>query len=306
MFLFDWNKNRPINDIKTGTFQVYLGIFAIMARENLYKSLEVYYEKVDCCPLRDRQFNFFEFVYVLSGNGIHTINGNCLAFDAGDLFLITPTDYHAFDLQNTCEFMVIRFAPNYVKTYGGQRVDHIECLLHYASHLSSSILLDKDDKQTVASLMDVMKRMVDQDNVYQEDLLRHFVNGIIVIAARNISAIKPDNLSPNADIRILNILDYIQENIRYPDRLKIVAIAKKFGLAPTYLGNYFRKQCNESIQHYISSYRIRQIEHRLRFSDRRVHEIADEFGFADESHINKFFKRHKGLSLKAYRTTQSA
>jgi len=78
-------------------------------------------------------------------------------------------------------------------------------------------------------------------------------------------------------------------------------MAEKFGLSSTYLGSYFRKKCDESIQQYISSYRIRLIEHRLRFSDKRVHEIAHEFGFADESHINKFFKRHHGLSLKKYR-----
>lgn len=105
-----------------------------------------------------------------------------------------------------------------------------------------------------------------------------------------VSIIKPENLSPHADIRILNILDYIQEHIRYPDRLKIGSIAQQFNLSPTYLGSYFRKQCNESIQQYISCYRIRQIEHRLRFSDRRVYEIAAEFGFADENHINKFLK----------------
>ena len=272
-----------------------------MARENIHKSLEVYYEKVDSCPIRDRQFNFFEFVYVLSGKGCHSINGNRLPFKYGDLFLITPKDIHAFDLENTCEFMVIRFAPCYVKSYSWQSIDHIECLLYYASHLSGSILVNSDDKQMVASIMDGIRRTVDQDNIYSEDLLRHFINAVIVIAARNISIIKPENLSPNADVRILNILDYIQENIRQPDRLKIVVIAEKFDLSPTYLGSYFRRQCNEPIQQYISSYRIRQIEHRLRFSDKRVHEIAEEFGFADESHINKFFKRHKGMSLTKYR-----
>ena len=276
-----------------------------MARENLYMSLEVYYEKVDTCPLRDRKFNFFEFVYVLSGKGTHSINGNRLVFDTGDLFLITPSDCHAFDLDHTCEFILIRFVPSYVKTYSWQSINHIECLLHYASHLSGSILINSDDKTTVASLMDAMRRTVEQDNVYSEDLLRHLVNAIIVIAVRNIFIVKPEQLSPHADVRMLGILDYIQKHIRDPERLRIVAIAEQFGLSPTYLGSYFRKQCNESIQHYISSYRVRQIEHRLRFSDRRVHEIADEFGFAVERHITKSFKRYTGTSLTAYRLSLS-
>lgn len=272
-----------------------------MARENIYQSLEVLYEKIDQCPLKDRQFNFFELVYVISGIGDHIVNENKIEYAAGDLFLITPNDCHGFDLKGICEFMVIRFGENYIKEYQWKSIDHIECLLYYASHLSGSVLVNNEDKKMMGLLIRNLQQAVEHDSIYNEDLTRHLVNAIIVVAARNIAAIKPENISSNADVRILQILDYIQENIRQPKLLKVEVIANEFGLSPTYLGSYFRKQCNESIQQYISSYKIRLIEHRLRFSDKRVHEIADEFGFADESHINKFFKRHKGKSLKAYR-----
>lgn len=272
-----------------------------MARENIHKSLDVYYEKADCCPLRDRQFNFFQFVYVLSGKGTYSINNNKLSFGAGYLFLITPKDYHKLDIHGICEFIVIRFASSYVKSYSWSSIDHIECLLYHTSHLSGSVLANKDDKQMVNSLMINLRYIVKEKNLYNEDLIRHLVNAIIVIAAKNISIVKPQNMLSSPDNRILEIIDYIQTHICQPNLLRIAVVAEKFGLSSTYLGSYFRKQCGETIQHYISSYKIRLIEHRLRFSDKRVHEIADEFGFADESHINKFFKRHKGVSLSAYR-----
>ena len=270
-------------------------------RENLYQSLEVFYERVDECPLRDRQFNFFELVYVISGSGSYSVNGNKVIYASEDLFLTTPNDCHEFNLDGMCEFIVIRFGKNYIKEYQWKSIDHIECLLYYASHLSGSILVNHDDKQMVNKLMQHLHWTIAHDAIYNEDLKRHLVNAVIVLAARNIAIIKPQNISPNVDMRILNILDYIQEYIRCPELLKIPIIAEKFGLSPTYLGSYFRKQCGETIQHYISSYRIRLIEHRLHFSDKRIHEIADEFGFSDESHINKFFKRHNTISLKAYR-----
>lgn len=283
-----------------------MGIFASMARENIHQSLEVFYEKVEECPLRDRLFNFFELVYVISGNGVHLVNGNKIAYSAGDLFLITPNDYHGFDLDGICEFLVVRFGENYIREYQWKSIDHIECLLYYASHLSGSVLINNDDKKMTGLLMQNLQQAIEHQSVYNEDLIRHLVNAVLVLAARNIAVIKPENISSGADIRILQILDYIQEYIREPKLLKIETIANEFGLSPTYLGSYFRKQCNESIQQYISSYKIRLIEHRLRFSDKRVHEIADEFGFADESHINKFFKRHRGKSLKAYRVEVSS
>lgn len=276
-----------------------------MARENIYQSLEVFYEKVDECPLRERAFNFFEMVYVIEGVGHHTVNGNRFSYNKGDLFLITPNDSHDFDLDGTCEFMVMRFGENYIREYQWKSIDHIECLLYYASDLSGSLIVNEQDKKIVESLIQNLQQSVEYVGMYTEDLIRHLVNSILVIAARNLALVKPNSTSLTIDQRILLVIDYIQENIRYPELLRITVIADKFGFSPTYLGSFFRKQCNESLQHYISSYRIRLIEHRLRFSDKRIHEIADEFGFTDESHINKFFKRHKGLSLKAFRNVKA-
>jgi len=274
-----------------------------MPKENIYQSIEVFYEKVDHCPLRDREFNFFELVYVISGCGVHVVNGNKLAYHAGDMFLLAPHDRHEFDLESICEFMVVRFRESYIKEYQWKSIDHLECILYYASHLAGSVLVNREDQEMVALLMQNLRQAIAHQSIYNEDLNRHLVNAVIVIAGRNIAVMKPNGISSKSDGRILQILDYIQENIREPELLKISAIANQFGISPTYLGTYFRKQCGETIQSYISSYRICLIEHRLRFSDKRVHELADEFGFADESHINKFFKRHKGLSLKGYRNT---
>ncbi|MBB1138675.1 AraC family transcriptional regulator [Myroides sp. WP-1] len=277
-----------------------------MGRENIYQALEVYYEQIDSCPLRDRIFNFFELVYVVAGKGKHTVNGNRIEFQVGDLFLITPQDCHEFDLEGMCEFMVVRFGESYVKDYQWKSIDHIECLLYYASQLSASVLVNEEDKHVVHQLMQTLRQVIAIETMYNEDLVRHLVNAILVIAARNIAMIQFEPLSNNTDMKMVSILNYIQEHIREPEQLKVTVVAPKFGMSPTYLGSYFRKHCGESFQSYISAYKIRLIEHRLLFSERRINEIVDEFGFADESHCNKFFKRHKGSSMSAFRKANSS
>lgn len=272
-----------------------------MSRENIYQSINIYYESAEECPLRDRQFNFFELIYVLSGTGLLEKNGNKIAFKAGDLILITPNDSHAFHLASLSDFLIIDFDKSYINEYQWKSIDHIECLLYYASHLAGSILQETADIRMVQSLMQSLLEAVKGEDLYSEDLKRHLVNALLVIAARNISKTKRNGLNTNADKRILKIIDYIQANICCPQELRVPVIANAFGLSQTYLGSYFYKHCGETLQHYISSYRMRLIEHRLRFSDMRINEIVDEFGFVDESHINKFFKRHRGMSLKAYR-----
>ena len=75
-----------------------------------------------------------------------------------------------------------------------------------------------------------------------------------------------------------------------------------FGISQSYLGRYFKKHTNETMQGYIGKYKTKLIQHRLKFSDKRLNEIADELGFVDVSHFNKFFIHESAISPYVYRS----
>ncbi|MEP6803450.1 MAG: AraC family transcriptional regulator [Flavobacterium sp.] len=275
-----------------------------MRKENMHQSVEVLYKKVDECPIVNSQFSFFQMVYVLSGNGFLHINGNAITYQTGNLMLLTPNDYHTFDIVNTTEFLLVKINSEFVKEYKSKSIDHIGCLLHYATHLSGCILKRKEDEFLVKSIAESLVHTLDNTDIYDEDLTTHYVNALIVIAARNIATIKPSGIKESADKRILEIINYIQANIFVPQKLKAQVIAEKFDISDTYLGSYFKSHCGETIQSFIANYKIRLIEHRLSFSDMRINEIVAEFGFSDESHLNKFFKKHRNISLTGYRKSK--
>ncbi|WP_337968300.1 AraC family transcriptional regulator [uncultured Flavobacterium sp.] len=272
-----------------------------MRKENMHQSVEVIYKKVEDCSMVNSQLSFFQMVYVISGTGFLRINGNSILYQTGNLMLLTPNDYHTFDISTPTEFLLVKLNTEYVKEYRSKSIDHIECLLHYASHLSGCILKRKADEFLVRSIAESLIYAIDNKDIYDEDLISHYVNALIVIAARNIAVIKPSGVKVSADKRILEIINYIQGNILFPQKLKASAIAEKFDISETYIGSYFKNHCGETIQSFVSNYKIRLIEHRLSFSDMRINEIVAEFGFSDESHLNKFFKKHRNISLTGYR-----
>ncbi|GIQ59266.1 transcription regulator [Flavobacterium collinsii] len=267
----------------------------------MHQSVEVIYKRVDQCPLVNSQLSFFQMVYVISGSGFLHINGNAISYQTGNLMLLTPNDYYRFDIITTTDFLLVKLSSEYAKEYKSKSIDHIECLFHYASHLSGCILNRKADEYLVKSIVESLVYTMDNTDIYDEDLVIHYVNALVVIAARNIAKIKPLGIKESADKRILEIINYIQENIFFPQKIKVSVIAGKFDISDTYLGSYFKNHCGETIQSFVSNYKIRLIEHRLSFSDMRINEIVDEFGFSDESHLNKFFKKHRNISLTGYR-----
>jgi AraC-like DNA-binding protein len=60
------------------------------------------------------------------------------------------------------------------------------------------------------------------------------------------------------------------------------------------------------MQQYIVNSRLKLVETRLLHSNMRMNEIATELSFTDESHLNRFFKKNKGMSLGEFRRKQRA
>ena len=122
-----------------------------------------------------------------------------------------------------------------------------------------------------------------------------------MIIARNISNSFPESIDQTSDSKAVNILNYIQTNIRHPEMLKVDVISNIFSISEKYVGRYFKKHAGETLQHYILNYKMKLVENRLLYSNSRVTEIAYEFGFTDKSHLNRTFKKYKGMSPSEYK-----
>ncbi|MEJ5103906.1 AraC family transcriptional regulator [Chryseobacterium sp. MYb328] len=276
-----------------------------MKRENIDQLVKVEYYETENCPLKGIQFSFFQIIYVISGKGSCVINNNIASYTKGSLLLLTPEDKHHLEIKERTELLLVKFSERYVKDYKWNNINSIGCLLYGASYLSGCILQNKPDVVLVESIASSLLQGIHHPDIYQEELTLHYVNALIVIAARNISKMRIEHVASNTDKRIVEIIDYIQGNIHDPALLKVSVIAQKFGLSETYLGSYFKNHSGETITHYILNYKLRLIEHRLLFSDMRVNEIVTEFGFSDESHLNKFFKKQHNMSLTEFKKRKS-
>ncbi|WP_431213926.1 helix-turn-helix domain-containing protein [Puia sp. P3] len=174
-------------------------------------------------------------------------------------------------------------------------------ILQNARHEPGCILKKEDDKTSVVQLMEILIREHLNHDLYHEELISQLVDTLLTIVARNITQAFPSVIDETSEEKTVDILEYIQANIYYPDKLRVETIGTAFGLSRNYLGRYFKKQTNETLQEYILKYKLRLVENRLLHSNMRVSEIADEFGFTDKSHLNRTFKRYRGLNPTDFR-----
>ncbi|MBL7723872.1 MAG: helix-turn-helix domain-containing protein [Chitinophagaceae bacterium] len=274
----------------------------------LYRQYEIEWKDLESFNRPARRNNYFELIYIIDGAGIQTVNKNRFNYRKGNLFLLTPQDVYSFYISTRTSFFFIRFNELYVKdkiNKDNDAITQVEYILQNASHKPGCILKNKADKPLIASLVSSILNEQTNQQLYYTRVSEQIVNTIITIVARNLALKLPKNIKETTGEPVIEILNYIQQNIFDPKNLRVEKLSEHFNISVNYLGRYFKKQTGDTLQNYILNFKMRLVETRLLHSDMRINEIAHEFNFTDESHLNRLFKKYKGINPTEFRKVNS-
>jgi AraC-like DNA-binding protein len=273
-----------------------------MKKDILHEPFElVLKEFLDICPRGEHAHSFFEIIYVVAGTGVQAINSAEFAYKPGHMFVIAPDDSHRFDIKTPTQFFFIRFNDSYIQAKEPGPMQRIEAILNNAGQEPGCVLKSDADKPVAKALMAALIEEHNKKGLYHKELINQYISTLLVIISRNLMMSFPSAINEHSDNKAVKILHYVQANIYSPNLLKGENISQKFGISEAYIGRYFRKHMNETLQQYIMNYRLKLIDNRLQHTNMQVNEIANEFGFTDKSHLNRIYKKHKGLNPTAFR-----
>ncbi|MDA8018792.1 MAG: AraC family transcriptional regulator [Thermoanaerobaculia bacterium] len=99
------------------------------------------------------------------------------------------------------------------------------------------------------------------------------------------------------------VRDLIHDRFREP--LSLDDLAMQAGVHPVHLARAFRAAYDASPGEYSRRLRLRWASEQLLKLDRGIADIADEAGFADQSHFTRAFRAVYGLPPGAWRASRS-
>lgn len=274
-----------------------------MKQKMLHRSFELYVADMESWYARPLKYHFFEIVQILDGEGVREVNQNRYAYNKGSIFLFTPLDCRGFEMSAPTRFCSIRFSEVFLgKCKNSQERERIAQWLRQLEHIFyhhnrfERVLIKQDtDCQMISALIGNMVQEYEGQQPYYEENLQHFITLVLNILARNVADSKVNASAELPSEPLINrMLLHVHENIRIPELLRISHLASHFNLSANYVGEYFRKLTGESLQQYISQYKMQLVQHRLSNSALTVSQIAAELGFTDESHLNRQFRKHSG------------
>jgi YesN/AraC family two-component response regulator len=281
-----------------------------MRQKQLRQPFELYISDIECWEERPLIYHFFEIVQVMEGSGVRTVNRNEFPYKKGSIFLFTPLDCRGFDIKTPTRFCSIRFSEVFLgqcrtaqdRERITQWLKQLEHIFYHHNRFQELLVKQPGDCRMISTLISNMVEEYEQKQSYHEENLQHFVTLILNIIARNVSANMDTTVGGTALEPLINkMLLHIRQHINHSEKLRVDYLASQFNLSVNYVGEYFRKFTGESLQHYITQYKIRLVQQRLAYSTLTVSQIANELGFTDESHLSRQFRKHNGVSPIEYR-----
>ena len=224
--------------------------------------------------------DFYELEFIISGSGTYTIDGTTYTIEAGDLFFLTPMNYHYVDIKNAELFNIMfsgdicnptflqnltRSTPMFLKTENKTKL-FLEVTL-------DELCENTDNREFSISLLDSIIAKI-QTEIKKGD----FIKELSVIN--------------KAEIYILN---------NFRNTLTLNDVANEVALAPTYFSRLFKAEKNINFKAYLNNMRFDYAKKLLEHSDLTVMQICTECGFNDYPNFIRRFRQYAGVYPAEYR-----
>ncbi|GAA0894560.1 AraC family transcriptional regulator [Fulvivirga kasyanovii] len=280
-------------------------------KKQLYQPFELHVSDLAYWKQHALVYHFFEIMRIDQGEGSREVNENIYDYSEGDIFLFTPLDCRGFRSDKETRVCSIRFSQVFLTQYktAGERervtrwLKQLEQIFYHHNRFQPLIIKGVADRTAITSLIDNLTGEYNRKEAYYEDNLRHLITLILNILMRSVVHERRGEGCDFKEEPLINkVLLHIRQNIHDKKKIKTAYLAERFNLSKTYVGEYFKKITGESLQSYITLYKMKLVEQRLASSTLSISEIAHELDFSDGSHLSSQFKKYIGVSPTVYRS----
>ncbi|WP_298738706.1 AraC family transcriptional regulator [uncultured Chitinophaga sp.] len=249
--------------------------------------------------------NHFEIVFVHRGKGAHCLSGIHYPYKDKSIFLLGPSDFHHFEVEEETVFTFLKFSAIYLNGIGQTELHtrwnlDMDQLLTRLRRNDHPLLATEAEAERACRIVNFIVEEWKTSGEETNETIFFLIQALLSVMYRNITtAVLPGNKKHSE--KISAILQYIHHHIYSPELVQLEHLATTFGYSRNYLGAFFKEQTGVPLRDYINEYKLHLVENRLNFSSLSLKEISHTLGFTDISHLNKFFKTHRGMSPSAFR-----
>lgn len=236
-----------------------------------------------------------ELYFLLSGTRRYFIGHSIYNVKAGDLVIIPRNELHrttSRTQQNYDRILIYfqdSFAAPFYESVGREAFDRFLSL--------GCVQLPLRQQERVRQLFAKMEEERVRGDAYSELAVSNLLSELIILVLRHGSGCQkvPDGTTN----KILEAARYISDN--YDQEITLDSAARIACMEATYFSKCFKKLTGFGFHDYLTQTRLAKAEEFLRSSQLSISEISDSCGFLSSNYFGDVFKKHKGMSPRAFR-----
>lgn len=246
--------------------------------------------------------DFIELVYVLSGSGLHSVNGTHLETGRGDLFFLNIGQSHTFHSEKGMKLINILLQPRFISEELIHSENAIEILAlslfeefngmvdRLITHIS---FRGKELMETEGILEMMVKEYSDKHTGYRV-ALKGYMEVLLTRILRRMKGMPQEGMIWHIDRISPELLKYIEENCF--ENITLNELAQKSFYNPSYFSTIFKAVYGKTLTEFIHEKRIQGAIHLLQKSGDSVEDISRKVGYRDRKQFYKLFREQTGIT----------
>jgi len=229
-------------------------------------------------------------ILTAGGKGRFGYRGGEFVVEKGDLILLTPGSLHDYGVEDSLQQWELLWTHFYARAHWHELLNWPELapgMLH--------IRLGEGGFGEVCPLFAELHRLNTSALRRRELLAMNQLERMLLA----IDMYNPRSEHAQLDPRIRRTMEYVCANLSKKHRME--KLAELSGLSVSRLAHLFKQQTGQSPQQFIELQRLNRAKELLAFTPRTVQTIACDVGFDNPFYFTLRFKKHTGMSPRAYR-----
>ena len=257
--------------------------------------------------VRLTRHNYFELLYVYSGEATYQINDREFQAKSGDLLVINGALFHGLREVAKAPFraIVLYFLPEALKNGGpvGEDAQYLLPFLLQDATFPHLIGSDSGVPDEVLRLIGKLQTHLPATNPQSRLTVRTCLEMILVQLIEHYK-----NLFATTDIfdrreraldRMRHLFDYLDGH--YSEPIPLAKATEIVSMSKAHFMRSFKQVTGQPFDTYLNQLRISKAQELLALTDKSIFEIGREVGFRDQSYFGLVFRRLTQVSPRNYR-----
>ncbi len=238
----------------------------------------------------------YEFIRVISGQLLYTVEGTDYILSDGDLIMTKPDELHSFSFPEPCEYRreFLHIYPDFLKGLP----DIVDLLNSRKSGCFNYIPSELVKKYGIDKIFGGMAQYCAAPVPETDFMILAYTIQLIAKVHQIIRTEAPVPQKVTVNKKTNSICDYIDNH--YHQNISLNDIAESCFMSPSYISRMFRKETGMTIKAYLNLRRVTHAKN-LIIEGKKATGIFSQCGFCDYSTFYRAFVKYAGMTPDEFR-----